>query len=227
MPIFPSLKIIFVHIPKTAGESVSEQLALSDRELSNWLSIPMCFLSRRIDIGKHSTMTEIVAAAGTLRFSMFTTCTVVRNPWDQVVSFYEHLRKPLYDKQYQNKLLHPYNACRSAMKLPFSDWVKLVYEDRQHQVEMARIRHPVDHFKCQTDWFCDCSEKVLVDYVLRFENLKKDFSDMGAAIQTPLELSIHRNSSKRRDYRDYYDDASMAVIGNHFRGLIEIIGYRF
>ncbi|QDT60147.1 Sulfotransferase family protein [Stieleria bergensis] len=227
MSVFPSLRVIFVHVPKTAGESISNQLRTIEENRSGKRYFPMRRLCNRFPVLKHSTMPEIAAAAGRWTLPLFTKFTVVRNPWDQVVSFYEHLRKPLYQDRYQGKLLHPQNACRAAMELTFCDWVQKIYVEHQHQDESDTDQHPKDYFQCQTAWFCNGQGKVMVNHILKFESLKSDLKALGKAIGQPLSLSVHDNASQRSCYQDYYDQQTEEIVAKHSRRLIEIAGYQF
>lgn len=133
-------RFIFIHIPKTAGESISKALSQKSRmvkiyskslnynssisslksftsynliknrftqaiesprqtgekifyKFANWLN-PSC--PQWLYLDKHSTAQEIRKVLGEEKWNDCFTFAFIRNPYDQVVSFYHHLRKPLY-----------------------------------------------------------------------------------------------------------------------------------
>jgi hypothetical protein len=70
--------------------------------------------------------------------------------------------------------------------------------------------------------------KVLVDFIGRYENLTHDFREACRRIGIqPPRLAHRRQASDRSDYRGYYDDATAALIAEHFRPDVELFGYTF
>ena len=78
----------------------------------------------------------------------------------------------------------------------------------------------------QWNWITDKDGTVLVDFIGRFENLQQDFNTVCLQIGKRVILP-HRNKSKRSDYRTYYHDASIEIIGQWFKDDIEPFGYAF
>ena len=91
-------RFLFVHIPKCAGESITALLLNPLNGGTEWLR-------------KHSTYRDAAQTLGH-ELKTFTVFTVVRNPFAQVFSFYEHLRKPLWmtaeqiEAHYPERLQH-------------------------------------------------------------------------------------------------------------------------
>lgn len=79
-------KFIFVHIPKTAGSSITYVLR-------NYSLFPVSFLSNgnaKLD-GKHLTAKELIDHAGG-HWNEYYSFAVVRNPWDRVISTFSYLQ---------------------------------------------------------------------------------------------------------------------------------------
>ncbi len=200
---------LFIHIPRCAGERITELLT-SD-------------LNRGVKfLGKHDYLKEALYAMEE-KINHFTTFSVVRNPFHQVVSFYEHLRKPLYmsvaelRNQYPGYkgFLVPKATCKLAMKLDFKTWVKEVYVKRKA------------YQKChgnQLNWLVDDDNILRVDKILRFEFLHEDFLKLQKELGIQGKLPI-KNKSRQVNYADYYDVETRDIIYEEFGKTIELFGY--
>jgi len=182
-------KTIFVHIPKTGGQSI-EQVFLAEHGLS-WRKRAALLLreSEREEDGPkrlaHLFAREYVqygyvtadAFAASFKF------TIVRNPYDRAIS------------RYRFKL-----GANPSIKKSFRD----------HVIELERETLP-RHDQAQSDFVLDESGNVIVDAILRFENLNTDFAPMserifGRAIDLP-----HVNKAKV-DAPDGSDDPDLRRI---------------
>ena len=239
MPVFIQQELIFIHIPKTGGESVSEALIKAigaDKSwstshqrqtgfLRRWLTRKKPDLVRK---GKHATARQLRKILGNTAYNRAYKFCIVRNPWDQAVSFYHHLRKPLYVANMQDTLLKPHNACRLALTSDFTNWVEAIYLDRQVQEEASRKPFPVDHFCNQSEWLLDTSGQSLVDYVCRFENLRNDLETVENNIGLRfMDYLPHYNRSAHGHYSEYYNDRTRKIIEDHFSQDIRLFGYTF
>ncbi len=128
-------KFVFIHINKTGGSSIKKVLDL-----------PF----------EHVTALEKIASLGREQWDRRFTFTVIRNPWDKVVSHY-HFRL-------QKKRI---------AEIEFKDWVKKTYRDH-----MAPFYDVPKMFMPQTDWISDKDGNILCDSICRFENLKDDFNEV-------------------------------------------------
>lgn len=215
--------VIFIHIPKTAGESISNAIASEDPGAK----VDRFGPSGAASIGKHSTAMEVRNVIGGDAFAGYFKFAFVRNPWDQAVSFYNHLRKPLYLREFMGQLLHPHNACRTALTHSFGDWVREIYENKQFQDEMTRSHAPLNHFKNQSEWLCDERGNLLVDYVGRYESLDADLAYVAKRTALRFGNLPRYNESRREHYRTYYDATSQAIIAAHFQQDIILFDYAF
>ena len=94
-------RFIFVHIPKTGGTALT--MALEARAMKDDILIGDTPKARarkgRLHgvkshgrLWKHSTLADIAGLASDDEIADFFTLTLVRNPWDRVVSYYHWLR---------------------------------------------------------------------------------------------------------------------------------------
>jgi len=135
--------------------------------------------------------------------------TLVRNPWDKVVSHYEYRRK-------RNK------TEVASLGISFSEWVKKTYGPEKDPLYYNNPKA----FQPQVEWLKDDEGNMTIDFIGKFETINEDFNQIKSAIGLEAELP-HLNASKRADYHSYYDDETREIVANWFREDIEAFGYRF
>lgn len=177
----------FIHINKTAGSSIEKALG-----------VPF----------EHAPAKEKQAELGVDEWRRRFTFSVVRNPWDKVVSHYAYRVKTNQHGMGDGSV-------------SFAQWVDLCFEQKDLYYRDRDLM-----FWSQTDWLCDDQGQLLVDQVYRFENLAEAFKDLTERLHLTTTLP-HLKPSKRDDYGSYYDETSRAVVARHFGADIERFGYRF
>ncbi len=180
---------IFIHINKTAGTSIGNAIGLP--------------------IKHHRTAREVIARIGKDKWNTAYKFTLVRNPWDKVVSHYEYRRK-------RNK------TEVASRNIPFSDWVKKTYGQEK---DLFYYNNP-RAFQPQVEWLKDDEGKISIDFIGKFETINEDFDQIKKAIGLEAELP-HLNPTKRDGYQSYYDDETREIVTHWFREDIEVFGYRF
>ncbi len=180
---------IFIHINKTAGTSIGNAIGLP--------------------IKHHRTAREVIASIGKDKWNTAYKFTLVRNPWDKVVSHYEYRRK-------RNK------TEVASRNIPFSEWVKKTYGQEK---DLFYYNNP-RAFQPQVEWLKDDEGKISIDFIGKFETINEDFDQIKKAIGLKAELP-HLNPTKRAGYQSYYDDETREIVAHWFREDIEVFGYRF
>ena len=214
MIISHKYKTIFIHIPKTGGEAIARFIKKTD--------------PKSIDKAKHATALEVKREVGEKTWNDYYKFAVIRNPWEQAVSFYSHLRKPLYvDKsllsaQYpefkESKLLEPKYACEIAMRGPFPIWAQKIYKD---------IRPPSKLLHYQSTWITDEKGNLIVDNLIKYESLEKGFAEVCEIVGLSKKGLPRRNTSLHKHYSVYYDAGAKEIIGEYFEKDINRFGYQF
>jgi hypothetical protein len=194
-------RFLFVHIPKTAGNSI--QSALRDYSEDELVALRkeqdgierFGLRNPNYKIRKHSTLAEYGTALGDALFGDLYKFTCVRNPWDRMVSysFTPTQNTSAWDRKEFRKVI--------VKALPVADYLLLGERDN--------------------DPFGN------VDYIMRFENLVDDFRAVCAALDiSPVTLPQY-NRSSREHYSKYYDDELRELVRTRFAAEIERFGYTF
>ncbi len=207
-------RYIFVHIPKTGGIALS--LALEGRAMADDILIGDTPKARRRRgrveklqptaagrLWKHSTLADIAGLADPDEFFVV---TMVRNPWDRMVSYYHWLREQSWD--------HP--AVSAAKSLPFDDFLfdEGVAAAIRQAPYAAYVTHANGAEHCQL--------------FARLEHLGEDLVPFEAHLGFALTpLARVKVSSRDRDYRVYYDDALAEQVGHLAAADIGRFGYEF
>lgn len=157
---------------------------------------------------RHFTAAEAQQAIGAQEWARRFTFAFVRNPWDKVVSHY-HYRVKTNQTGLQER------------GVKFNEWVRLAYGERHPDFyDKPRMFMP------QVDWLCDRDGELLVEFIGRFERLAEDFATVCERLGRHAELP-HVKGSGRGNYRDYYDEESVAIIRDWFADDVELFDYEF
>jgi len=131
------------------------------------------------------------------RFNDYFTFSFVRNPWDRVLSdYFWHLREGGHKQK-------PFNR-----------------DDFLHHIKTG-ADHPWSQW-----WMISDGEKVIVDFVGKFEDIKKDWPVVAKKLGVSPDLP-HRNKTKHLSYWHYYDDETKKAVAERFKDDIEHFGYKF
>lgn len=178
---------VFIHINKTGGSSIEKAL-----------NIPF----------EHKTALEKISEIGIKRWQKKYSFTVVRNPWDKVVSHY-HFRL-------QNGKIYP-----PENPIGFREWVIQAYHHR-HPAHFSTERL----FMPQVNWISDADGNVLLDRILRFERLEADFIQVLTHLGLQAKLP-HEKQTDRGRYQQYFDVTTRRVVEQAFWSDIEYFEYQF
>jgi len=183
----PEKKAAFVHINKTGGTSILEALGLPK---------------------EHLTAMEMRDSNRDEWEDMFT-FSMVRNPWDKVVSHY-HYRVITNQTELQTS------------PIPFQEWVMRSYgEQDPFYYDNERMFMP------HLDWLRDTEGDIIVDFVGRFEAIDDDFLVVCRELGRATRSLPHLNRSTHLHYSEYYNDVTEEIVGNWFKDDIAQFGYRF
>lgn len=199
MPAVSLDKITFVHIPRTGGTSIGHWL------LSNINS------TYRYSYYDHPTISNMHCRS--------TSFTVVRNPWDRLVSIYHFIiNLSSNDRAFRNisktdRALLNQVSDRVRM-LEFNDWIASL------DGFVSPVNLPYTVFSNQIEWSKN------VDIILRFESLNQDFKIIQDLLNCSSPL-IHQNKTDHSAYQDIYNSYSKDLVYKWFKPDIDQLGYEF
>lgn len=200
-----STKTLFIHIPKTAGQSVITYFL--DLHNLSWEKRHLLHVKRNEDMSQgspqvtHFTINEYKTYLPKQKsfegFDGLKIFTIVRNPYSRFWSEYNFFWKGIITwdtfctEKFQESIKDNFDSGRDAKR----------------------------HIKPQHEFFNEGTR------ILRFENLQDDFANMCNVFKLrhrPLKLV---NSSKSVDYREVYDSEKLEFVYSRYKKDFELLSY--
>ena len=242
-------KFIFVRPRKVAGTSVQISLSrwLGEDDVASHDFAAMVFNRRTDDddfgavpirntdpagasYGGHDLPDAIRKKVGETAWAGYFKFTVVRNPWDLLVSYLHSKFGPNYwhDVWGGRRTIEFVRNVPRAVRL---FWLRrtLARGCRKQAVETI-LREGLFPDIRQIPQFYFSRGETYADYVIRFENLHQDYDKVCRRLGLPPQSLPRTNNlprPKHTDYRDYYTDFSREYIADLCRPMTAAFGYRF
>lgn len=204
---------VFIHIPKTAGRSVS--WALKPFVVNQWQYLTLLAL-RKLNFSYpmgpqlfsghsagHLQAPELIDIIGQETFDSYFSFAIVRNPWDWHVSLYKHILRDR--RHHQHKVVKSFNNFDE-----YIEWRCLVQNEA-----------------CQKDFIYSQDNNLLVDFLGRFENLETDFAKICDRIGISTALPRLNVASNKKPYQEFYNEKTKELVRDAFKEDIELFGYGF
>jgi hypothetical protein len=156
-------------------------------------------------VWKHSTLADIDGLYSPDEIAALFAFTLVRNPWDRLVSYYHWLRVQSFD--------HP--AVRLAQQLDFKEFF-----GAPHTQNSLRT-NPYGRYMTRADGVEQCQAYI------RIEHFSQDCAELEAHLGFPLNLQHTNTSERAADYRGYYSDDAAAIVDRICAKDIARFGYSF
>ena len=211
MILSPGRRYVFVHIPKTGGTALA--LALEARAMKDDILIGDTPKARRRKarlktltapgrLWKHSRLRDVEGAVDMTGWRIF---TLVRNPWDRLVSYYHWLRVQSFD--------HP--AVALAKAHDFSGFLN------QPHTQASIAAQPY------ASYVTDSAGVLRATDFVRLEAFAADMAPVFAHLGFSVDLPRANASARARDWRGYYSAADAALVARLCAADIARFGYRF
>lgn len=199
--------IFFVHIPKTAGTSI-EKVLFANHSFCNAPDYESLYgWDSNYGWLNHLTVDEARVLKGDFFAKVPTVFTVIRNPWDRLVSEFFWKRLQI------------------VAKIDFKDFVELLYR-KEHAQLAPCYRAAValrQHIRPQSD-FVSCDLPL---HIIRFENLELEFEQLMSEIGQHRISLERKRASDHRDYREYYSEGTAGMVYDVYRDDVDAFGYEF
>lgn len=193
-------KLMFVHVPKTGGQSICAALG-----------------GKTADVSTHAPLFAY-DNPNYFRFGF------MRNPWDRMVSLYSFLCQKTFKKSdnFKQPEVRAAGFKRWLMEHEF-----YMQEDYLPNGECwvvggndTQVLPPMQR-RSQMFWLDGC------DFIGQMESLSDDFREICKMANIKAKSLPHRNKTSHKHYQEYYDDESRDFVDCHFKKDIILGGYSF
>jgi|3_EtaG_2_1085321.scaffolds.fasta_scaffold27362_2 hypothetical protein len=202
-------KLIFIHLPKTGGYTIKNILEPHSPDVLK-RGFPTLF-GENTGMRMWDYRTKMMIMHPNVefyemqypdKFDDFTTFTVIRNPWDRLLSYVLWLNKGEFDRE---KFI-------SALNLKVSGWFGNQYD--MTQIPLLK----------------NSDGEVMVNKVFRYDIFKKElkafFDEHEIEYGNQLETKTNSASSNRH-YSTYYDDEMRKLVARICAEEIEYFDFKF
>lgn len=208
-------RYIFVHIPKTGGTALA--LVLERRAMADDILIgdtPKAVRRRgRLKglegsgrLWKHSGLSDVHGVVTDAELAAFFVLTLVRNPWDRIVSYYHWLKAQSFS----------HDAVSLAKTLDFDSFIG------HPQIQKSLQSAPYGSY------VTDASGTERCTLFARIEHLATDLAPFEAHLGFALgEIERVNISDRDANYRAYYSDDKAALVARLCAVDIARFGYSF
>lgn len=244
MIISHKYKFIYTKPRKVAGTSIQVALAqhcgpddiiTPETEHNSAIDETQYTSTARNDDGyfNHMSARRVRQKVGKETWDDYYTFTIVRNPWDMLVSRYFWMMKGATPRK------SPTEVLAEIAKQPLMPdlYTKLAFSVYR---EMRGLNlTPDDTFEdflgkmhgnyLNTKYYFDTKGNPLNDFVIRFEELDRDYETVCGEIGIPYEPlpRLKTKTRKKRDYRDFYTPELRELVAKKLEREIEYFGYEF
>jgi chondroitin 4-sulfotransferase 11 len=216
MPVSHSHKTIFVHIPKTAGTSIEAVLGMHGDKQDIGV-VP--YFNQELDhehlYGRQMQHMTAQAIRTVLNddalFDSYFKFTVVRNPWDRLVSALAWT---------DQKWVRGEELTISGFDSQVRQLHDLLVTARTAPVQLPHYLYP------QSLYIFDAARRPLVNFIGRYENLAADWRVICDKLRVSIELPA-RMKSHHRDYREYYSPETRQRVADMYALDINLFHYEF
>lgn len=208
MLISDSRRFVFVHVPKTGGDSVDKLLRDQVEDV------------RKQDGTRHAPLSRILGTEPAL--AAYWSFGIVRNPWARMVSWWSMIDK--WNHAWGPASGKP-QVRRGGMKDGNRMWRTVAAYDGFEEfvlrgtAEIPRLAMP------QVDYLTAGDRRA--DLVGRTESLAADVARIQASLGLPDVPVPHHNRSGGGHYTDYYSPAARDRVAAVYAADLDEFGYRY
>ena len=220
MIVSDSHKFVFIKPQRVAGTSIQKYLV--DHETCGFhdkYATP--------DRGNHETYIEI--ADKLPNFSDYYIFSIVRNPYDRLWSYAKYCvqKADIYIEDYNSsqafRTKYPSDE-RYAIRMDYMFRVNNFRDDPERLLAMLKIRSFFNQLRERQGYR---KSKLVLDFVIRYENIDTDFSHVCTQLSIPNTGLPKLNTTDSVSYRDVFTMAMRKQIERLYGRDLELFGYEF
>ena len=194
-------KFIFIEIEKTATTSIDHNLLWSN-SISN--------TNEEHYSERHKTANYIKSVLKD-DWHKYTSFAVIRNPWQRYVSWLVWMEKVLETKTRDDKAWNIFNKLFNDNNYNYKDILRTIIDKTG---------------RTQSEFICD-GINIIVDELLRFENLQNDYNRLCSKLHIEESGLKQLNTSKSYNYRDFYNQELIDLVYQKEKKIINYTGYSY
>lgn len=213
---------LFIHVPKTAGTSVSAVLEPLAQYRRPSLAIKLC---RRLPgrlpprsryFSQHARAADVRRRIGADHFDRLFSFAFVRNPYAHALSHYRHLSRYRHQR-----------IARRVRQMDFASFLRWrsAGAQRMHWHYVERVVFMGD----QAGFVTDTAGRVLVDRICRFERLEAEISSLSSHLRLPPVSMPHLLASgapQGKADSAVFTPEAIALINRLYTRDFDLFGYR-
>lgn len=206
--LLPAYSAVYIDIAKVASSSIKRVLAdLLDLTCPDGNPHEAAFLHP----GQNTETPQLYAFA------------FVRNPWDRLVSCYrDKIGGEVTDFTHFGdsgvaRCLERFDVFYAGMR--FDDFARAVAEIPDSEAD--------EHFRSQAVYLTDAENRLVVDFVGRYETLQADFARLADHLELPVSALPDLQRAPSRNYTDFYTSATQALVAQRYARDVALFNYSF
>lgn len=203
-------KILFVHINKSCGGVITKNFSKNGETL-----ITNC----------HRTLIDMLNIAKNkynIDKNELFIFTIVRNPWERMLSMYLFYHKNNYN-------CPEFFSGDEHIDDDFNKWIQYIYSSKFDKTRIHGGVNIFTHcFSNQLNWVKDSDNNIIKNInIYKIEDLDLDFFLKNTLGLSNVDSETRVHSTKHNHYSNYYNDESIKLVKNHYIEDIEFFGYQY
>lgn len=207
MPVCFDREIIFIHVPRTGGQSILKMMDMWYGDDKRWKHL---FGWGNDYEMSHMPVTAIADHIGQDKFRRYFKFAFIRNPWERLLSTY--FKQDLITK-----------SCLSFDQ----DFINFVYElEKKWKVINEKKHIHKSHLIPQAEIVCNDDDVLMVDFLGRFEEFQENVDKIRERLNITKQAS-KINGTGHKPYQEYYNKDTVEIIRRLYHRDIRLFNYEF
>ena len=209
-------KFITIDIPKTATRSLRETLL--PQNVIDIAGEP----NLSADFYQHGTAMQCSESLQKLNknFSDYFSFVIVRNPWDRYYSFFKYFKE--YAEKYKNK---DESISWNAPEITQGKLCEELFANKSDEIVLRNI---IINNECQSDYYANEKNEIMVSHIAKFENLNKEFELLCNQVNVNYSPLVHGNKSLiKSSYHNIYTNETINLVAEKEKRVIQLKGYKY